>query len=65
MLVYVASWPRGYKAFFVLNSDEHETIVGIFILISRVIFMFSYFGNKEFAIVSNLRFISRSNFMLS
>ena len=44
--------PRGYKTFFMLNSAEHEifsvinmkmpTIVGIFIFISREIFMFSY-----------------------
>ena len=43
---------RGYKTFFMLNSAEHEnfsvinmkmpTIVGIFIFISREIFMLSY-----------------------
>ena len=33
--------PWGYKTFFMLNSAEHE-IVGIFISISREIFMLSY-----------------------
>ena len=59
-----------------LNSAEHEnfsankyenempTKVGIFIFISREIFMLSDV-KKEFRIVSNLRFISRTNFMLS
>ena len=44
------SGPQGYKTFFVLNSAAHEnfsankyiTIVGIFIFISREIFMLSY-----------------------
>ena len=43
-------------------------IVGIFIFISREIFMLSYsaiFSKKEVGIISNLRFISMKNFMLS
>ena len=56
-----------------LNSAEHEilsankyetTIVGIFIFISREIFMLSYVY-PESSVVKNLRFISRTNFMLS
>ena len=52
-LLCLAFLPRGYKTFFMLNSTEHEIfsankymkmpiIVGIFILISREIFMLSY-----------------------
>ena len=68
-----------------LINMKMPTIVGIFIYISRDIFMpisvdsFSegrkprfdrvtsdeLFSKKEFAIVSNLRFVSRTNFMLS
>ena len=59
-----------------LNSAEHDffsmlismkmpTIVGIFIFISREISYSAMFSKKEFAIISNLRFISRTNFLLS
>ena len=41
------------------------TIVGIFIFISKELFMLSYFNKKEFAIFGNLRFISRTNLVLS
>ena len=41
------------------------TIVGIFIFISREISWSAMFSKKEFAIISNLRFISWTNFMLS
>ena len=41
------------------------TILGIFIFISREIFMLSVFSQKDFAVVSNLRSISKTNFMLS
>ena len=52
---------------FLLISMKMPIIVGIFILISKEIFMLSYVtvSKKEFAIVSNLRFICRTNFMLS
>ena len=43
-----------------------DTVVGIFIIISREIFMLSYVKHiKKNAVVSNLRFISRIHFMLS
>ena len=58
-----------------LNSAEHEIFsankyenankVGIFICISRENFMLSYIKQERFAIVSNLRFIGRINFMFS
>ena len=59
-----------------LNSAECEisllinmkmpTIVGIFIFSSKEIFNLIYFySEKEFAVVSNLRFISRMNCLLS
>ena len=65
-------WYRGYKTFFMLNSAQHE----IFSAIKYDSCHFSYllaekfscsimFSKKEFAIVSNLRFISKTNFMLS
>ena len=42
-----------------------QTIVGIFIFISRENFMLSYVKEETFAIVSNLRFNGMENFMLS
>ena len=51
--------------FSLLINVKMPKIVGIFILISREIFMPSYVSKKEFAIVCNLRFISGTNFMLS
>ena len=45
-----------------LINIKMPTIVGMFIFISREIFILS---KKEFAVVSNLRFISRTNFKLS
>ena len=51
--------------FSLLINVKMPTIVGIFILITREIFMPSYVSKKEFAIVYNLRFISGTNFMLS
>ena len=47
----------------VLHSADY--IVCIFIFISREISCSAKFIKKEFAIVSNLRIISRTNFMLS
>ena len=41
-----------------------SAIVGIFIFIGREIFMLSYVSKKEFAIVSILRFIHRTRFIL-
>ena len=41
-----------------LINMKIPTIVGIFIFISRELFMVSYFSKKEFAIVSDFRFIS-------
>ena len=46
--------------FSLLINMKMPTIVGIFIFISREIFI-----KKEFAIVGNLRFISRKSFILS
>ena len=51
--------------FSLLINMKMPTIVGIFIFISREISCSTIFSKKEFAIVSNLRFISRTNFMLS
>ena len=65
--------PRAYKTFFMLISAEHEifsanryenaNIVGIFIFISGENTCSAMFSKKEFAIVSNLRFISRTNIL--
>ena len=68
--------PRGYFFFFscspklsmkfsLLINMKMPTRVGIFIFISREMFMLSYVKKKELAIVRNLRFISRKKFMLS
>ena len=51
--------------FSLLINMKMPTIVGIFIFISREIFMLSMLSKKEFSSVTNLRFISRPNFMLS
>ena len=54
-----------------LNSAEHEIFSankyesGIFILLAEKISCLSMFSNKELAIISYLRFISITNFMLS
>ena len=57
-----------------LNSAEHEIFYinkyenannGIFIFLSREIFMLSSVEQKEFAIVCNLRFTGQTSFMLS
>ena len=48
--------------FSLLINMKMSTIVGIFIFIRSVIVMLS---KKEFAIFNNLRFISRTNFILS
>ena len=42
-----------------LINMKMPTIVGIFIFISREMFMLIYVSKKEFAIVSNLGFINR------
>ena len=51
--------------FSLLINMEMPTIVGIFIFISRKISCSVMLSKKEFAVISNLRFISRTNFMLS
>ena len=48
-----------------LVNMKMPTKVGIFIFISREDSCSAMFSKKEFAVVSNLRFISRTNFMLS
>ena len=70
-------WPRGYKAFFMPNSAEHEIFsankyenankVGIFIFISREIFVLSYIvclagKNLQLLVISDL--IAGQIFML-
>ena len=65
------AWPRGYKTIFMLNlvrhglffAYEYENANNMYEL--RKKFMPAIFSKKEFAIVSNLRFISRTNSMLS
>ena len=51
--------------FSLLINMEMPTIVGIFIFISRKILCSVMLSKKEFAVIGNLRFISRTNFMLS
>ena len=68
--------PRGYKTFFILNSTEHENFSANKYENAYNSWHFSYllaekfscsamFSKKEFGIVSNLRFMSMKNFMLS
>ena len=67
---------RGYKTFFMLNSAEHEISSANKYENANNSWHFSYllaekfscstmYKKKEFAIVSNLRFINMTNFMLS
>ena len=74
-------WPRGYKTFFTLNSAEDEIFSvnkyenannSWYFYIYYQIYLLSenfpcsaMYSKKEFAIVSNVKFISRTNFMLS
>ena len=48
-----------------LINMKMPTIVGIFIFISREIFMLSYVQQERIRNFGNLRFISRKNFMLN
>ena len=63
-------WPRGYKPFFVINSAEHEIFSAYKYENANNSLQVEkcscsvMFSKKEFAIVSNLRFISRTSFML-
>ena len=68
--------PRGYKTFVMLNSAEHEifsankyenanNMLAFSYLLTEKFSCLAMFRKKEFAIVSNLRFISWKNFMLS
>ena len=51
--------------FSLLTNMKMPTIVGIFIFFSREISCSAMFSKKVFAIVSNLKFINRTKFMLS
>ena len=66
--------PRGYKTFFMLNSAEHEIFSSnkyenanklAFSYLLEKFSCSAIFSKKEFAIVSNLIFISMKNFMHS
>ena len=51
--------------FSLLINLKMPAIVGIFLFISRENLCSALFSKKEFAIVNKVRFISRTNFMLS
>ena len=69
----VTTWPRtrGYKTFFMLNSAEHEIFSANkyenanyrSFLFTEKLLCSAIFSKKEYAIVSNLRSISRMSFM--
>ena len=73
ILVYWATWPRGYKAFFMLNSVEHEILnahkykkyqeIRHFLGSDKPKMLFYPFINVK--IVGILTFMSRKNFILS
>ena len=54
---------QGYKTFFMLNSTEHELFSAY--LLAEKFSCSAMFSKKEFAVISNLRFISRTKFMLN
>ena len=68
------AWPEVIKLFLcstqlsmnfsLLINTKTPTIVGIFIFISRETFSLAMFSKKDFAVVSYLRFIIMTNFML-
>ena len=49
---------------FPANKYENETIVGMFIFLAETFSYSAMLSKKEFAISSNLGFISRTNFLL-
>ena len=51
------------KKFSLLLDIEKLIIVGIFIFISKEMVMLSMYSKKEYAVVSNLRSISRTNML--
>ena len=67
--------PRGYETFFMLNSAKHEMFsankyenankLAFSYLLAEKFSCSAMFSKTEFAIISNSRFISRTNFMLS
>ena len=68
--------PQGFKTFFMLNSAEHEVFsankyenaknsLAFLYLLAEKFSCSVMFSKKEFAIISNLGFISRTKFMLS
>ena len=62
--------PQGYKTLFMLNSAENEnfsanTYENANYLLAEKFSCSVMFSKKEFGIVTNLRFISMKNFMLS
>ena len=68
-LLYTRS--QGYKKIFMLNSAKHEIFSAnkyenaFSCLVIEKFSCSALISKKEFAIVNNLRFISRTNFMLS
>ena len=68
--------PRGYTTFFelaeheIFSRNEYEntnntSVVCIFVFINRKYLCLAIFGKQKFAIVSNFRFVSNTNVMLS
>ena len=61
---------RGYKFFFMFNTAEHKSFSAYklktfsYLLVENFSYL-AMFSRREFEIVSNLRFISRTNFMLT
>ena len=66
----VLIWPRDHKTFFMLNSDEQEIFSAYKYENAKDSWHFhiykqrNFHAKKEFAIVSNLRFLRRTCFML-
>ena len=58
-------WPRGYKTFFMLNSAEHEIFSAIKYENANYAQLCLAGKNLQLLVISNLRIISRTNFMLS
>ena len=59
-------WPRGYRTIFSANKYENaNNSCFISYLLAEKVSCSAMLSKKEFAVVSNLRYVSMKNFMLN
>ena len=64
-VIFTHSWPRAYERFFML-SIKFSLLINMKMptIVSFKVSCSAMFSKKEFAVISTLRFISRTKFML-